>query len=662
MNYISHTWRYSLFAVLLFLSVSSIAQEISFSAVASTGKIGIEDQVQVDYRINNADNIQTLSPLEDIYNDFHIVGGPFTSQSSQVNIVNGEMTQTKSITVSYVLQPKRKGRLIIPAAIAQTTEGTKYASNSLSLEVVEGSVAQQRQRRRSRDPFDDPFFDDPFEAFNRRRRQQQQAIQQRRQQQQQLPQTKKDGTIDLSNDIFIKVIVDKNNVHVGEQITASYKLYARVPMNVSISKLPTLNGFWTQDFEMPKGDIKPVEEIINGQKYQVFTLKKSALFPQQTGTLELDPAEAEGVARVISQTRTRDPFFDDPFFESFMMNDPFVEEFFSRGSYRDVKVNLKSKSVKIKVNPLPEEKKPQEFGGAVGNFTINSSIDKTTLTTDDVVNLKVIIKGNGNIKLIEPPVLKLPNGLIAYDPVVQDSITGRTTTISGTKTIIYTITPRNKGNYELPPIDFSYFNPASGEYITKQTKPHKLNVGEGKGGDKQSNKPLLTDIHDIEKSNLKNLAFNAKPMILTAGYWAVYLLPLLAFTGLLLWKRREDKLSKDTVSLKRRRANRIALKRLTTAKKLLKEDQRTPFYEEVSKAIWLYLSDKLNIPLSSLSKENVWDALRQKDISEELQSKLRRVMEECEIALYSGTGGVQKMQETYNDAVSVISKTEEAFK
>lgn len=657
-------WRYTLLAVILFSTLHSTAQEISFSAVASAGKIGINDQVQVDYRISNTENIKTVSPPDEIYNDFHIVGGPFPTHGIEASVVNGQVTQTRSLTLSYVLQPKRKGRLTIPAGIAETVEGAKYQSNSLPLEVVDGSLAQQQQRQRPRSPFDDPFFDDPFEAFYRRRRQQQQALQQQRQQQQQrqVPQANEDGTTDMGKDLFIKVTVDKDNVHVGEQITATYKLYARVPMNVSISKLPTLNGFWTQDFDMPNGNIKPVEEIVNGQKYQVFTLKKSALFPQQTGTLELDPAEAEGMARIVSQTRTRDPFFDDPFFESFMMNDPFIEEFFSRGSYQDVRVKLRSKPVKIKVSPLPVEEQPKGYGGAVGNFTISSSIDKKELTTDDVTNLKVTIKGSGNIKLIEPPVLNLPNGLIAYDPVVQDTITGRTTTISGTKTITYTITPRNKGSYNIKPLEFSYYNPNSGQYVTLKTDSIRLKVKQGTGANDKNKKTLLTDIHNIEQSNLNNITFNSKPLIFTAGYWSMYLLPLVVFAGLLFRKRREDELAKDIVSLKRRRANRIALKRLTTAKKLLKENQRTPFYEEVSKAIWLYLSDKLNIPLSSLSKENVWDALRNKNISEELQSKLRSVMEDCEIALYSGTGGVQKMQETYDNAVSVISKTEEAFR
>lgn len=631
------------------------AQDVVFSAAASAGKIGIEDQVQVQYTIRDAQDLQSLGPRQEITNDFHIVGGPYQSSGTNVSIVNGKMTQSQSLTVTYILQPKRKGKLTIPAAIARDAKGDSYQSNALSLEVVDGSLAQQRQQQRGYDP----FSDDPFEAIMRQRQRQMQAMQQQRQQRPAEPEA---ANVNLDKDLFIKVVVDKSKVYVGEQITASYKLYARLPMNVAISKLPSLNGFWTQDFEMPGGKITPVEEIVNGQRYQVFTLKKSALFPQQTGTLELDPAEAEGVARIVQKSKQRDPFFDDPFFNSFFMDDPFADEFFGRTAYRDVKVKLKSKPVKIEVLPVPEEGKPESYTGAVGNFTVTTSLDKTAITTDDVANFKLIINGSGNIKLIEAPMLKLPNGLSAYDPVVLDTITGRTTTISGSKTITYPISPRTPGDYTIPAISFTYFNPQSGKYITINTNPVKLQVKPGDNYTAGNTRTARTDIHNISTKAIDKLETQPKPLILSPGYWSAYALPVLAFLGLLVWRRREEELSKDTVLLRNRRASKVALKRLSTAQKLLQKNERTPFYEEISKAIWLYLSDKLSIPLSSLSKENVWDALNNRDINTQLQQELEKVMTECETALYAGTGGTQQMNSTYNEAVNIISKLEEAFK
>lgn len=630
------------------------AQEASFTLVAGGNKMGIEDQIQVQYILKNIDNVTTAGPKPEIQNNFFIVSGPITSRNSQVSYRNGQMTQSQSIVLTYVLQPKKKGNLTIVAGTAKTNDGKEYESNSLQVEVVDGSIAAQQQNRSN-----DPWGDDPFDAFFRQR--QQQARRQRQQQQQGGVQPK--SNINLQEDLFIKVVVDKSKVHLGEQITATYKLYARVPMNVNISKLPSLNGFWTQDFEMPKGNIKPVEEIANGKRYQVFTLKKSALFPQQTGTLELDPAEAEGVARILEEVQGRDPFFDDPVFDNFMMDDPFFEDFFRRKQYRDVKVTLRSKPVKIQVDSLPSAEKPEGFTGAVGNFTVTSSIDKANLTTDDVASYKISIKGSGNLKLIEAPALNLPNGLTAYDPVIEDTITGRTTTISGTKTITYSITPTMPGEYNIPPIKFSYFDPKTNEFVTASTKAAKLKVTAGKNYSPDAPKNItLTDIHDINSSPIEELTYNSKPIALTVGYWSLYALPLIAFFGVIAWKRREDELSKDTASLKRRRANKIALKRLVTAKKLLEKNERTPFYEEVSKAIWLYLSDKLNIPLSSLSKDNVWDALNAKNITQDMQRQIASVMEECEIALYSGAGRGQKMKQTYQDAVDTISKLEESFK
>ncbi len=652
-----HIFRYLPFGLLTVFILAGIyrtdAQDVVFVAQASAGKIGIQDQVQVQYTIRDVEDLQSLGPKPEIKKDFHIVGGPYQSSGTNVTYINGKMTQSQSLTVTYILQPKRKGKLTIPAAFAKDSRGDTYNSNSLPLEVVDGSLAQQQRGY-------DPFSDDPFEAMMRQRQRQIQAMQQQRRQQQ--PARPEPANVDLDKDLFIKVVVDKSKVHVGEQITASYKLYARLPMNVGISKLPSLNGFWTQDFEMPGGKVTPVEEVINGQRYQVFTLKKSALFPQQTGTLELDPAEAEGVARIVQKSRQRDPFFDDPFFNSFFMDDPFFDEFFSQVSYRDVQVKLKSKPVKIEVLPLPEEGKPASFTGAVGNFTVSSSLDKTDITTDDVANFKLIIKGSGNIKLIEAPALKLPNGLSVFDPAVVDTITGRTTTISGTKTITYAITPRTPGEYEIPSIAFSYFNPQSGKYITINTEPVKLQVKPGNNYTAGNARTTLTDIHDITAEPIEQLKPQGKPLILTAGYWSAYALPLMAFIGILVWKRREDELAKDSVLLRTKRANKVALKRLATAQKLLQKNERMPFYEEISKALWLYLSDKLTIPLSSLSKENVWDALNSRNINQILQRQVEDVMNECETALYAGTGGSQQMNNVYNEAVSVISKLEEAFK
>ena len=411
--------------------------------------------------------------------------------------------------------------------------------------------------------------------------------------------------------------------------------------------------------------------MVDGKKYQVFLLKKSALFPQQTGKLILDPAEAEGTARLVTQVQQRSPFadmFDDPFFRQAMggslaMNDPlFNSGMFNSVAYQDVPAHLKSMPVTIDVSPLPEKNAPANFGGAVGNFTISASMDKTNLTTDDAATLKLNITGSGNFKLIQAPALQLPNGLDTYEPQVIDTITGRTNTISGSKIITYSITPRTPGDYTIPAIAFSYYNVATGQYNTLHTQPFKLSVTAGKHYNPAVARinPSLKDIHGIElQAPASFTASQSSPLPLRPGYWSLYALPLLGFIGIVFWKRRDEELNNDIALLRNKRANKVALKRLVTAKQLLLQNQSKGFYEEVSKAIWLYLSDKLAIPLSGLSRETATDALTARNVPQELQADTQQVMQDCEIALYAPAGGQQQMQRTYDQAVSIISKLED---
>lgn len=664
MRQVKHNWHYSFLCVLLLACCPhAFAQNISFVAKTSTNKVGVKDQLQVNYTITNA-KLKSISRPN--FSDFDLLGGPYQSSSSQFIMSGNTTEQTSSVTVSYIVRPKHTGNLVIPPLQATDANGHSYQSNAITIQVVPGSIAMQQPRQR--DPYDDPNYD-PFAAMVMRQRQ---MLQQQLQQQQQYQQPQMDPADEqktVSKDLFIKVTVDKSKVHVGEQVTASYKLYSCIPMQVGISKLPSLNGFWTQDFEIPKVP-KPTEEIINGKKYQVFLLKKSALFPQQTGTLELDPAEADGVARIIQRIRERNPLadmLDDPRFQgmgSLLMSDPFFNNgFFNSMAYRDVQVHLKSTPVKITVTPLPEKDKPADFSGAVGNFSISGNISKQNFTTDDAVTYTIKITGSGNLKLIEAPKLNLPNGLDTYDPVIVDTITGRSTTISGSKIITYTITPHTPGDYTIPSVPFSYYNPQSGNYVSTTTVPLKIHVSQGKHYTPSNNSTsiALKDIHDITTQPLKKLSYNSKPLLLSPVYWSMYALPFFAFIGIIVWKRREEELAQNTVLLRNRRANKIALKRLTTAQKLLQQNAQKPFYEEVSKAIWLYLSDKLNIPLSSLSRESAEIALSKHNVPDSLRLKMEHVITECETSLYAQTGGSKQMQQTYREAIDVISKLEEIF-
>jgi hypothetical protein len=519
---------------------------------------------------------------------------------------------------------------------------------------VSGSLARQQQRRQAaRSPFDDPFGDDPFAGLR-------QPGRLRPPQPTKRPPTEA-AKVNLGKDIFIKVDVDKRAVRIGEQVTALYKLYARLPMQVSISKLPSLNGFWTQDFDLPKQP-KPVEEIVDGKRYQMFVLKKSALFPQQAGQLVLDPAEAEGTARIATRTQGYNPF-DDPFFKqafggSLMMSDPLFNDPFGDVSYENVPVHLKSTPVTIAVTDLPSNGKPAGFTGAVGSFNVSSKIGKTSLTTDDVTTLTLTINGSGNLKLFDAPKLVLPTGLDVYDPNILDTITGRSTTISGEKVITYTIAPRKSGNYTIPPLTFSWFDPKSGGYKTSTTPSYTLQISPGKGivASAVAGKGSSDDIVDAITLRASH------PLILSTGYWAMYSLPLLAFVGLIVYRRRKDEEETQTDVYRTRRASNVAQKRLATAEVMLQKGASKSFYDELSKAIWLYLSDKLGIPISALGKATAAQAMAQRGVPDDVRRQVEQVLSECELALYAPLGGSQQMQHNFNEATAAINSLERTLR
>lgn len=639
-----------LLPVLLLLAACSAgvsAQDVVFSANANAGKIGVADQLTVTYTIQDVDGLQSITPS---FKDFKVLGGPFQSQSTNMQIVGNRMMQSSSVSLTFILQPKHTGKLVIPAATAKDASGNSYLSNALEVEVVPGSLAASQPAQQGGGGFwDDPFAGaDPFAAMRGRSQQTQ-------------PQAAAAAPkLNIGKDLFIRVDVDKRKVRMGEQVTAYYKLYTRVPMQVSISKLPSLNGFWTQDFDLPKQP-KPVEEIVDGKRYQMFVLKKSALFPQQEGKLVLDPAEAEGTARVVMQTRTRSPF-DDPFFQralggSLLLNDPFFSDPFGGMAYRDVPVHLKSTPVTILVSALPAKDKPEGFTGAVGSFSISSRLSHSKLSTDDVATLTLKISGSGNLKLFDAPRPSLPNGLDLYEPNILDTITGRSTTIAGDKIITYTIAPRKSGDYTIPPITFSWFDPKTNSYKSASTPSYTLHVTPGKGiVASTAGKAVTGDIQDGPSLHA------LRPLILSPVYWSLYSVPLLAFAGLVFYRRRQDELAAHADEYRTRRAGNTAQKRLALAGAMLQKGNEKGFYDELSKAIWLYLSYKLGIPLSSLGKTAAVQALAQRGVPETVRTQVAQLLNECELALYAPVGGSQQMQQNFSEAASTINSLERTLR
>lgn len=666
--------RKGLASCLLLLFVIKIvsAQDVEFSILPAAKTVGFDDAFQVTYQIKNAEGVQSFR-LEDP-KDIQIIGGP--AQSNNVSYING--VKTSSVQLTYVFKALKKGNINLPIGIIRLRD-KELKSASLSVNVVNGSVRSRQNATPSRSLFDDPFGDDffgddPFAVLQKQQQAMMQIMQQNRQafaphptpsspQSNSTPnEFNKDN---ISKNLFIKVDVDKTNVCLGEQVTASYKIYTRLPMEINLTKLPSLNGFWSQDFTLPKIP-KPTKTIYNGKEYQVFEIKRTALFPTQNGTLELDPAEASGVARVmrVQKTQKQNPFGNDPFFDQFFsslfMNDPnFNSQMMSDIDYEDVKVALKSTPIKINVRDVPEEKKPESFNGAIGNYTIESNIDKLELTADDVATINIKVSGVGNLKLINPPIIQYPSSFNSIDVQQFDTITNKNDIIAGYKIFKYSFSPQSSGTYEIPATAFSYFDPETKQYKTLSTQAYTLHVKPGKSNNKIAGLP--NDIHDIN-TNSRTINKVAKEYVFSNPiYWGGFAIPILAFIFTFTTVKKEEKLQSNTLLFKNKKANKIALNRLESAEKYLKLSAQNLFYEETAKAVWLYLSDKLSISLSTLSKEVAEQKLSEKNISENLKNELFRITNECEMALYTPDGGCMRMHQTYSDAFKLIGKLEESL-
>lgn len=661
--------------IVLYAILPVKAQEIVFATMPAAKRVGIQDPFEVRYVIQNARRVESFNLPQ--MRDLQVLSGP--SQSTQFSEVNGHRTVTLELT--YVFKARKKGNVTIPGGIINV-EGRELKSNNVAIEVIDGSVLS-RSRGRQRDPFqdEDPFADlfgdeDPFLAMQRQHQQMMQMLQRQMRQDpfagQQRPQPSRSaatrpeviGKDQIKDNLFIRVETDKRTVNLGEQVTASYKLYTRLPMEINLTKLPSLNGFWSQDFQIPQPP-KPVKEIYNGKEFQVFEIKRTALFPTQTGELELDAAQAAGVVRLLKSqpVRNQDPYGDDPFasfFGSMLMSDPdFNDAFATAYDYEDVPVKLQSTPIKIQVNDIPTAGRPASFHGAIGQYTLESNIDRTELTTDDVAYLSLKITGTGNLKMIGAPKFNLPEDLDQYDPVIKDTITNTNDIIAGVKTFTYAIAPRSEGLFSIPAAEFTYYDPHSKEFKTIQTPSYTLHVKQGKEDNTLSKNRLPKDIHDIVSSDISIQKSKSSYLPSSPVYWGGFALPLLAYLGLIAYKRKEDALQSNTVLLKNKRANKVAMKRLEAAEVFLKQSAQSPFYEETSKAVWLYLSDKLNIPLSSLSKEVALRKLNELKISTDLQTELLRVADECEMALYAPDRGAMRMHQTYSDALKLIGDLED---
>ncbi len=601
---------------LLLIVTGSYAQDIVFTASAKE-TVAVGEQFRLIFSVNAQGSGFKAPALK----DFSILNGPQQSQSTNMQMHNGGITKTVEFSYTYILQATREGNFTIPAA-SINVDGKSYQSKPLTIKVSAGSAPAQQQQS----------------------------------------QAQQGGEI-TSKDLFIKAIPSKTNPFQGEQIIVTYKLYTRVPVaEYSITKSPTTAGFWLQDLLKDSKKLNQYKENIGGQEYVVAEIKKDAMFAQRSGTLTIEPLEIDVLAQI--QRKTNRKTFNDPFFDSF-----FNDSFLGGSAYQNVRKTIRANEIKINVKALPAQNRPGNFTGGVGDFNVTASIDRDQLKTNEALTLRFSLSGKGNIKLVEKPDVTFPTDFEVYDPRTTDNITSTAGGISGTRNFEYLIIPRNPGKFKIKPISFSYFDLSSQTYKTITTQGFDITVEKGSGvqsegsstANKEDIKYLGSDIRYIKTGKINLLPVNEYLFgSLTFIFWLIAV-PLFFLAFLIIW-RKELKKRSNIAFMRNKKATGIARKRLKLAERYLKQGKDEDFWAETSNALWGYMSDKFNIPRATLSMDSVNDALMAKGVKELLIASFIDVLHNCEFARFAPGNKAQAMDKIYQQAIEVITQTEEELK
>ena len=594
-----------------FMALQLRAEDVSFKASAPK-QVVMGKPFQLTFSVNHRAKDLRAPEMP----DFDIIAGPYSSQSSSTSFVNGQRTSTFSLTYTYTLLPRKEGSFTIdPASIV--VGGDTYHSNALKVTVLPADEAEPATSS---------------------------------QQQSATAATTQSTSSNRNSDIFIKTQVSKTKVHEQECILLSYKLYfagVDVAQFTNNTKLPEFKGFLKQELE--QGEVQTELEHYNGRNYQTAILYRTLLFPQKAGDIEIDPATFEAVIRVQNRAQVRS-IFDDFF-----------------ATYSNVTKPLTAQGVTIHVQPLPAGK-PAGFSGGVGSFSVHSSISSNSITTNDALTIKLSISGKGNMKMVKTPSVDWPDGFEVYDPKVSNNFKNTTSGVSGSKDIEYLAIARAAGDYTIPAITFSYYDTNDNSYKTLTTEEYTVHVARGANDadqtvvttgtftNKEDIQKLGTDIRYIETKSLQTDKSQGKG--LTGLWWLWYVIPALLSILLFVVFRKQIRDNADITKVRYRKANKVAQKRLKKAKKLLSDNQDAAFYEEIERAAWSYLSDRLSIPQANLTKENISGILRSKSISEELIAEVSNVLSTAEFARYAPSAAGSKT-ELYDATAKLIDNLED---
>lgn len=596
---------------LIFITLSAFVYADNVSVVASAPDVVVSgDQFRLTYTFNNQNVRDFRAPS---MKGFEVLMGPSRSQQSSTSIVNGKVSSSSTLTYTYILLADKEGTFTIPAASANV-DGSNVTSNSVRIKVLPpdkaGGVSGGNSRSSS---------------------------------------SRSSSARISKDDLFITVTANRTNVYEQEAILVTYKVYTLVNLVQLIPEAPDFNGFHNQEVPLPQQKSFSLERY-NGRNYNTTVWSQYVLFPQQTGKLQIPSLTFEG----IIQQRVGS---DDPF-----------EALFNGGGVQEVKKKIVTPKITINVKPLPS--KPANFSGAVGKFTISASANTSQLRTNDAITIKVVISGTGNLKLIKTPEIKFPEDFETYDPKVDNKFNLTRDGLNGNKVIEYLAIPRQAGDFTIPPIEFTYFDLGSNSYKTIKTQSFPLKVEKGAGNadqiianftNKEDVKVLANDVRYI-KTGDTTFTPKGEYFFGSVAYLLWFIIPFILFAAFVIIYRKKAIENANVAKVKTKKANKVATKRMRLAGKLLAEKKRDAFYDEVLKALWGYISDKLNIPVSQLSKDNIEEKLNDHEVSEELKNEFINTLNECEFARYAPGNPNEAMDKVYSSAINVISKMENSIK
>ena len=588
------------------------ADDVEFKASAPAQVI-MGRPFQLTYSVNQ--RAKDLRAPE--FADFDYIAGPYTSQSSSTTFVNGKRTSSFNLTYTYTLVANKEGNFTIPAATIKV-DGEQYTSNGVRIKVLPADQPDTRSNTQSQNSTSNPNTSSSASSEN----------------------------------IFMRTLVSKTHVHEQEAIQLTYKLYfagVDIAQLTNNTQLPEFKGFLKQEIEL--GEIQTELEHYNGRNYQTAVLYRTILFPQRSGDIVIDPAQFEALVRVQNRAQVRS-IFDDFF-----------------NSYTTVTKQLKSPGVTIHVAALPA--KPTAFGGGVGQFSLSSKISSTEIQANEAITLTLTLQGSGNMKLLKTPYVDWPEGFEVYDPKISNNFNVTTSGVSGSKTIEYLAIPRASGTYTIPPVQFAYYDTQSDTYKTLTTQEYTINIT--RGNNEESNATVVNnyvnketvqqfgnDIRYIYTGELETNTPNKE--IIRFGsllFWLCYIIPSLLAVLLFIIFRKQIKENADITRVRYKKANKVAQQRLKKAATLLKENKKDAFYEEIERAAWTYLSDRLSIPTAQLNKDNIAQILASKGISNEIIDEVRRVLSTAEFARYAPISD-HTMQDLYTDTTQIINQLENA--